>query len=83
MEEGDNDNEAKLIQSGGGAPNTMFRCLNSFAHTQFYALLNVGTHTHRCARAHTLCECVFSHSGEDVAIKSTFRKNIITSKILL
>lgn len=62
MEEGDNDNEVKLIPSGGGAPEhnvqtSKLICSHSFTH--------VGTHTHSVT-------VFFSHSGENVAIKSNF-----------
>lgn len=76
MEEGDNDNEVKLIQSGGGAPEhnvqmSKLICSHTILRTPQYK--DTHTHTHRCARAHTHSVIVFfSHSDEDVAIKSTF-----------
>lgn len=64
MEEGDNDNEVKLIQSGGGAPEhnvqmSKLICSHTILRTPQYK----DTHTHRCARAHTLCDCVFQPLG--------------------
>ena len=68
MEEGDNDNEVKLIQSGGKkAPRTqcsdVFTRSHTLTHTHTpthtYTLLNAETHahthlqTHVRARAHT------------------------------
>lgn len=55
MEEGDNDNEVKLIQSGGGAPEhnvqmSKLICSHTILRTPQYK----DTHTQVCACTHTL-----------------------------
>lgn len=77
MEEGDNDNEVKLIQSGGGGLEhnvqmSKLICSHAILHTPQCRDTRTGVRVH--ARTHTnTMTMFFRHSVEDVAIKSTFR----------
>ncbi len=64
MEEGDNDNEVKLIQSGGGAPEhnvQMSLLVLSLSHTHtplyifIHSLMQKRMHTLTCRNTHTFC----------------------------